>query len=82
LRAVEVAVRAGETDATTLLALVAQQLGSPAIRVDYVALVDPVTLLPLTSVQQRALLAIAAWIGNTRLIDNVLLSPEAPEGQA
>ncbi|HXE06267.1 MAG TPA: pantoate--beta-alanine ligase [Acidobacteriaceae bacterium] len=44
-------------------------------RLDYAAVVDPDTLLPLTDTSRGALLAIAAFIGNTRLIDNVLLPP-------
>ena len=47
----------------------------PAIRVDYLAVVDPETLLPIDDVDGGGLLAIAAYVGNTRLIDNVLLPP-------
>ena len=46
----------------------------PAIRVDYVAIVDPDTLLPIDSLGAGGLLAIAAYVGKTRLIDNVLLA--------
>ena len=45
----------------------------PAIRVDYIEVVDPDTLLPIEDVGAGALLAVAAYVGNTRLIDNVLL---------
>ncbi|MHB1937515.1 MAG: pantoate--beta-alanine ligase [Acidobacteriaceae bacterium] len=45
----------------------------PAVRVDYIAVVDPNTLLPVDDVRGGALLAVAAYVGNTRLIDNVLL---------
>ena len=45
-------------------------------RLDYAAIVDPDTLLPLTDTSRGALLAIAAFVGNTRLIDNVLLPPK------
>ncbi len=43
-----------------------------AIRVDYAAIVDPHTLLPVATTTKGALIAIAAWVGTTRLIDNVL----------
>ena len=46
----------------------------PALRVDYVAVVDPDTLLPVDDVRAGALLAVAAYVGSTRLIDNVLLA--------
>jgi pantoate--beta-alanine ligase len=47
----------------------------PMARVEYVEVVDPETLVPVEDVSQGALLAIAARIGGTRLIDNILLSP-------
>ena len=43
-------------------------------RIDYVALVDAETLRPITDVAQPAVLAIAAFVGRTRLIDNVRVS--------
>jgi pantoate--beta-alanine ligase len=54
----------------TMLATLEQE---PAVRIDYLAVVDPDTLLPLEDVAAGALLAVAAYVGNTRLIDNVLL---------
>jgi pantoate--beta-alanine ligase len=47
----------------------------PAAHIEYVEVVDPDTLLPIEDVSEGALLAIAARIGETRLIDNVLLPP-------
>jgi pantoate--beta-alanine ligase len=44
-------------------------------RIEYVEVVDPDTLLPIEDVSEGALLAIAAQIGGTRLIDNFLLAP-------
>jgi pantoate--beta-alanine ligase len=66
----------GITDASTLHAETAEFLRSqPAIRIDYVAVVNPDTLLPLTDVSSGALIAVAAFVGGTRLIDNILLPP-------
>jgi pantoate--beta-alanine ligase len=48
---------------------------APLVRLDYADLVDPDTLLPVTDTSRGALLAVAAWVGSTRLIDNVLLPP-------
>jgi pantoate--beta-alanine ligase len=42
------------------------------IRVDYLAIVDPNTLLPVTSVVTGTLVAVAAYVSKTRLIDNFL----------
>jgi pantoate--beta-alanine ligase len=47
----------------------------PALTLDYAAIIDPNTLLPIDSLAHGALLAVAAWIGQTRLIDNLLLPP-------
>ncbi|MGL5082752.1 MAG: bifunctional pantoate--beta-alanine ligase/(d)CMP kinase [Microcoleaceae cyanobacterium] len=50
----------------------------PAIQVEYLELVDPETLVPLTVVGEVGLLAIAAQVGPARLIDNILLRNRKP----
>jgi pantoate--beta-alanine ligase len=45
-----------------------------AIRVDYLAIVDANTLLPVTSVETGTLVAVAAYVGSTRLIDNFVVA--------
>ena len=47
----------------------------PEARLDYAAIVDPDTLLPVTDTSHGALIAVAAFIGTTRLIDNLLIQP-------
>jgi pantoate--beta-alanine ligase len=76
LHAAEMQVARGEHLASALLQNMCATLQEePAIRVDYLAVVDPDTLLPIDDVKAGGLLAIAAYVGNTRLIDNVLLGP-------
>jgi pantoate--beta-alanine ligase len=48
------------------------------LRLDYLALVDPDTLEDLDRSHEAALLAVAAWSGSTRLIDNVTISVGHP----
>ncbi|MGO9649249.1 MAG: pantoate--beta-alanine ligase [Terriglobales bacterium] len=48
----------------------------PGARLDYLEIVDPDSLQSVEVVEKTALAAVAALVGNTRLIDNVLLSPE------
>jgi pantoate--beta-alanine ligase len=49
--------------------------GTPTVRLDYCEIVDPDELTPLTAIDQPALVAVAAFVGNTRLIDNIVLEP-------
>jgi pantoate--beta-alanine ligase len=43
------------------------------VKVDYVAVVQPDTLQPLQRLAGRVVIAVAAWVGTTRLIDNVVI---------
>ncbi|MEB2285969.1 MAG: pantoate--beta-alanine ligase [Polyangiaceae bacterium UTPRO1] len=79
LAAGEAAVAAGERTAAAICAAATDELArEPLARVEYVALVDPDTLAAVTEVGERALLALAVWIGSTRLIDNRVLERRAP----
>ena len=48
---------------------------SPGVEPEYAEVVHPDTLLPIHDLHQGALLAVAARVGGTRLIDNILLPP-------
>jgi pantoate--beta-alanine ligase len=64
----------GETKADKILTEVNQMISqTPNTRLDYVVLVDPDTLNPVNTIRDSARLAVAAWVGGTRLIDNMLL---------
>lgn len=68
----------GEHRASALLQSMTEIMNAePTIRMDYIAAVDPETLLPVEDIRSGALLAIAAYVGNTRLIDNLLFPPAA-----
>ncbi|MGA8150163.1 MAG: pantoate--beta-alanine ligase [Terriglobales bacterium] len=47
-----------------------------SVRLDYLEIVDPDTLDPLQELSRIALVAVAAFVGTTRLIDNIVLSPQ------
>lgn len=47
---------------------------APAARIDYVEVVDPVTLQPARKGARSSLIAVAVFFGKTRLIDNILLT--------
>ncbi len=51
-------------------------LQRPEIRVEYFEIVDPDEMQPVDQIDRPVRVAVAAWIGATRLIDNVLCAPE------
>ncbi|HUX15000.1 MAG TPA: pantoate--beta-alanine ligase, partial [Phycisphaerae bacterium] len=67
-------IEAGEHDAARVADGVRRLVGNePGAALEYVAVVDPDTLADLERIADRALVALAARVGRTRLIDNVLL---------
>jgi pantoate--beta-alanine ligase len=74
LAAAEGLAASGEDDGAVLTAAaVAVITAEPLARLEYAEFVDAVALTPLTALTQRGVLALAAWVGTTRLIDNRLL---------
>ena len=74
LRLVEGAVGDGEREATRLVALATEWIAAePRAKLDYVEIVDPVTLDPLTLLEGPATIVAAVWFGDVRLIDNLPL---------
>jgi len=49
----------------------------PQVRLDYLEIVDPESLEPRTNVNHGALVAVAAFLDKTRLIDNIVLHPSS-----
>ncbi len=73
LRHIENRIAAGQRNAAALLAEAHTLLAAePALTLDYLAITDPNTLLPIPEAIPGTLIAIAAKIGTTRLIDNLL----------
>lgn len=77
LQQVEKKFRAGERAVAPLIeagrAAIDQE---PQVWLDYFEIVDPETLDPVEHASQRVLVAVAAHVGSTRLIDNVVLEPQ------
>jgi len=65
-------IRSGERDAAkvreTAMAILRAE---PLMRVEYVEIVDPSEIQPLSTISGPVRIAAAVWIGGTRLIDNV-----------
>jgi pantoate--beta-alanine ligase len=66
--------RQGKRLAATLHACI---VAEPRARIDYVAVCDPETLREVETLPPTTLVALAVYIGQTRLIDNALLSVPA-----
>ena len=74
LRAVQTAYAAGERSAATLETVTRAHLTESGIsEVDYVAIADPATLEPVSHAAAGTIVALAARVGRTRLIDNTIL---------
>ena len=80
LRAAQDAVAAGERDAAAVAA--SARAAMESVEPDYLALVDPDSFEPVHSVNGRVLVAVAARIGATRLIDNTIIHTAATPGGA
>jgi pantoate--beta-alanine ligase len=67
----------GERDSAKLIAAGKQEFGNePSTRLDYLEIVDLDSLESMPTISQPALIAVAAFIGNTRLIDNIAVDPK------
>jgi pantoate--beta-alanine ligase len=75
LRAVEVRAGDGERSVETLLDAARAELAKSDVIPDYLALVAPDTLEPISQLRAPALLAVAAHVGGVRLVDNLVLQP-------
>jgi pantoate--beta-alanine ligase len=64
----------GEQSAASLISAAREVLAQEkSVRPDYVEIVDPETLDPLDDISSGALAAVAAYVGVTRLIDNIVI---------
>jgi len=75
LMRVQMAADRGEREADKLRQIGEQVIAEePGARLDYFAVVDPETLEAVTDTRRGALVAVAAYVGTTRLIDNIVLT--------
>ncbi len=66
--------RAGERDAHRILAAMKDSIAKiPSARVDYIAIVDDATMQPVARLDTPVIVALAVYVGRTRLIDNLCL---------
>jgi pantoate--beta-alanine ligase len=76
LHAAEQAIAAGERDPSALRAAALSAMAPHDVDPEYLALVDPDTFEPVQTVNGRVLVAVAARLGTTRLIDNAVIQTD------
>lgn len=68
----------GENSPARLIAAGRDELAKESsVRLDYFEIVDPDSLVPVSDITSGALVAVAAFVGSTRLIDNILLPKQS-----
>ena len=74
LQQVQREFQAGERIPAKLVSAAKEVLArEPQVVLDYFEIVDPDTLDPVERISQKTLVAVAAYVGSTRLIDNIVL---------
>ena len=69
-------IGAGHRRSSDICAAAAARIPSnPTLRLEYLEIVDPETLQPVEEITRPVRVAAAMWVGNTRLIDNLLIRP-------
>jgi len=72
----------GERSAQKLIAAGRETFASePAVRLDYFSVVDSESLEPIADITTQALVAVAAYVGTTRLLDNIVLNARREDPQ-
>ena len=74
LRLAEKAVAGGERESRVVSALIRDAMNAESlVRIDYVEIVDPDSMRPLERLAGPTLIAVAAYVGKARLLDNTVI---------
>jgi pantoate--beta-alanine ligase len=74
LKFAQTLVRSGVTSAAKINDAISKLIKTTGLKIDYIAICDTQTLEDKKQVKGKTLIAIAAYIGKTRLIDNIVLN--------
>lgn len=66
-------LQAGERDLDEIIAIAGQELNEKGFRADDIQIHDADTLLEVSETSKRAVILVAAWLGDARLIDNKMV---------
>lgn len=78
----KVEIQRGNRDIQYLRRGILFRLRSHLDRIDYVEFLEPKTLQAVRSIQSPLLIAIAGWVGKTRLIDNAIIKIQKQKGKS
>lgn len=68
-------IKAGERKVKKIVLRMKKSIAKgPHYRIDYIEIVDAKTLEPVEKIKGKVLIALAVWMGKTRLIDNVIVN--------
>ncbi|MFA5147958.1 MAG: pantoate--beta-alanine ligase [Candidatus Omnitrophota bacterium] len=68
-----VLIKSGNGDAAGIISGIRSKIRPIAAKIDYVSVVDTKELKDMKNIKGEALIAVAAWVGKTRLIDNIIV---------
>ncbi|EEQ4812471.1 pantoate--beta-alanine ligase [Escherichia coli] len=66
-------LQAGERDLDEIIAIAGQELNEKGFRADDIQIRDADTLLEVSETSKRAVILVAAWLGDARMIDNKMV---------
>ena len=76
LKKAEELIKQGERDSRKIIKVMEDMIKArPTARIDYISIVDTKNLRDVKTISGEALVAMAIFIGKTRLIDNVVVNP-------
>ncbi len=75
LKKAESLIKTGERNPNIVLKVMAEMIGAkPAARIDYISIVNAKYLTDVNTISGDILIAVAVFVGKTRLIDNIIMS--------
>jgi len=75
LKMAKALIMSGEKSASKVKSAIRRMiLKEKGFRIDYITVADPHTLKETKHISSKVLIALAAWLGKTRLIDNIIIS--------
>lgn len=73
LKKAKALIKSGERDSKNIIDFIKNEINKePLAKIDYVSIVDNNTIKSIKTIEEGSLIAVAVFIGNTRLIDNFI----------